>query len=161
VRFFAPITLFILVLCTWWLASEDDLIGTARVRATTTTTTTTYSPVSSTTVTISNDGYLPAVTIGDCASYGQYFVDHGLPRDVFLHIAWVESGCNHLLRHTDDDDHGGGLLGFNFRGELADYWLDVCGMTVENLTESLDRQLDCAKKAYDEAGTEPWENSRP
>ena len=111
---------------------------------------------------LSNDGYLPAVTLGDCASYGQRFIDAGLPRDEFLHVAWVESGCNHMLRITDNDDHGGGLLGFNFISpELADYWFETCGMTVENLTDSLDRQIDCAAKAYADYGTEPWENSRP
>jgi hypothetical protein len=111
---------------------------------------------------LSNDGYLPAPAPGDCASYGQHLIDHGLPRDTFLHIAWIESGCNHVLRLTDSDDHGGGLLGFNFVSpELAEYWQEACGMTYENLTESVDRQLSCAAKAYEDYGTEPWENSRP
>lgn len=118
-------------------------------------------PTTTTTVALSNDGYLPAVTLGDCASYGQHFVDHGLPRDEFLHVAWVESGCNHMLRITDDDDHGGGLLGFNLRPDLAGYWLEACGLTYENLTDSLDRQIACAAKAYADYGSEPWENSWP
>lgn len=156
--YFALVTIVVLI---GWIAKEDKPVGTYALGPIAVDSLPTYPPVGSTTVTISNDNYLAAPIIGDCQSYSQYFTDHGLPRDTFMHIAWVESGCNHELRHTDADDHGGGLLGFNFTGGLADYWLTLCGLTNDNLVDSLDRQLDCARKAYDEAGTEPWENSRP
>jgi hypothetical protein len=96
---------------------------------------------------------------GDCDSYRDDMAAVGLPVDTFVNIAWRESRCNPNSRVIDDNDTGGGLFGFNFRGSLAGYWDDLCGLTWDNLTSSVDRQMRCAKAAYDQLGLQPWSGS--
>jgi len=96
---------------------------------------------------------------GNCESYRDDIAAVGLPVDTFLRIAWRESSCNPSSTIIDSDDTGGGLFGFNFKGTLAGYWADLCGITFENLTSSVDRQMTCAKAAYDQLGLQPWSNT--
>ena len=95
------------------------------------------------------------VTPGDCDSYADEAAAAGLPWSTFRSIAWRESGCNHTVRVDDHNDTGGGILGFNFQGD-GGYW-SKCGLTWQNLTDSVSRQMECAAMAYDELGLQPWQ----
>ena len=70
-----------------------------------------------------------------------------------------ESNCNPGSTVVDWNDTGGGLFGFNFKGNLAGYWNNLCGLTFENMTSSVDLQMRCAKAAYDQLGLQPWSGS--
>lgn len=96
---------------------------------------------------------------GNCDSYRDDMAAVGLPVDTFVNIARRESNCNPNARVEDWNDKGGGLFGFNFKGGLAGYWDDLCGITWENMTDSVDRQMRCAKAAYDQLGLQPWAGS--
>ena len=96
---------------------------------------------------------------GDCDSYRDDLAAVGLPVDTFVNIMWRESRCNPNSTVIDWNDTGGGLFGFNFKGSLAGYWSNLCGLTFENLTSSVDRQMRCAKAAYDQLGLQPWSGS--
>ena len=96
---------------------------------------------------------------GNCESYRDDIAAVGLPVDTFMRIMYRESRCNPGATVIDSDDTGGGLFGFNFKGTLAGYWADLCGITFENLTSSVDRQMTCAKAAYDQLGLRPWSNT--
>ena len=104
------------------------------------------------------DGQAPSLSVGgqrgNCSSYAPAMEAAGLPVDTFLRIAWRESGCDHTVRVDDHNDTGGGLFGFNFQGD-GGYWAK-CGLTLGNLTSSIERQMDCAAMAYDELGLNPW-----
>ena len=94
------------------------------------------------------------VTPGDCDSYADEAAAAGLPWGRFSQVAWRESGCNHTVRVVDNNDTGGGILGFNFRGD-GGYWAK-CGLNWDNLTDSVSRQMECAAMAYNELGMSPW-----
>ena len=101
-----------------------------------------------------DDDDLGGVNPGDCDSYADEAAAVGLPWSTFRGIAWRESGCNHTVRVQDHNDTGGGLFGFNFKGD-GGYW-SKCGLTWGNLTDSVSRQMECAAMAYDELGLQPW-----
>ncbi len=96
---------------------------------------------------------------GNCDSYRDDLAAVGLPVDTFANIMYRESRCNPGSTVVDWNDTGGGLFGFNFKGNLAGYWANLCGLTFENMTSSVDLQMRCAKAAYDQLGLQPWEGS--
>ena len=99
---------------------------------------------------------LPEPVPGDCSTYAPHIAAAGLP-DVFVDIAWRESGCDHTMRVVDANDVSAGLLQLNFHANTGSYWHDLCGITWETATDALDLQLACAKAGYDELGMAPWE----
>ena len=96
---------------------------------------------------------------GNCDSYRDDLAAVGLPVDTFVNIMRRESNCNPGSTVVDWNDTGGGLFGFNFKGNLAGYWSNLCGLTFENMTSSVDLQMRCAKAAYDQLGLQPWSGS--
>ena len=95
------------------------------------------------------------VVAGDCDSYVPLFNAYGLPSTTFKRIAWRESGCNHNSFVIDRDDAGGGLLGINLKGSLANVWYRWCGATLGNIRDP-EINVRCASVAYQKMGLQPW-----
>jgi hypothetical protein len=95
------------------------------------------------------------VESGNCDSYVPLFEVFGLPAATFARIAWRESGCNHDSFVINRTDSGGGLLGINLKGSLAQAWFDWCGATLANITDPV-VNVRCAAVAYDKLGLRPW-----
>ena len=94
---------------------------------------------------------------GNCASYANLFAAYRLPVELFMTIAWRESGCDHNLYISDRNDEGGGLLGINLKPRLGldDYWRDLCAITPATVTNAA-HNVRCAAMAYRTEGVEPW-----
>jgi hypothetical protein len=93
---------------------------------------------------------------GDCDSFRDEIAAGGLPVSTFINIARRESGCDPWAWVVDHNDTGGGLWGFNFKGNLAEYLRDLCGATTGNIRGNVPLQVKCAKALYDSRGMDPW-----